>query len=787
MAYNWPAGTVNQAASFSEADLGMTRAPDPDDSRFTTGVQLEDLWVDATHVYAFVTIWRPGRPSIDDIYAFNRTTKRRDMSRDLDLGLGGAHGNYIWGNESLFYLSDAHTGTVLAFSRSTGTYEPTLSFSDTVTDRDAQVVSMRGHQDHLWFDYSQIDSPDPNVIAHYIGRGRQIIAGGDIPQFGLQVLAEGNLTAAPSAPAPQVLASGELSHITPPPQVLAQGDIPQARDSNLPQILAEGDIPSAVAVGQVIAEGDIPAIAVEQILAEGVISGTEQIIAEGRINPVDTIPARVPRLTNRYKVLVYPDESTVQDWTRFAREITFRYGTRHRNDFGHVAETGSGTITLKNDDGRFHTIEPTPPSRQRPPTFPTTPLPGPRVEIYGAAPGPTTLSLLGTFYSLGFLPIQAPGVRLATMPLEGALGRIRGRDHYVYERFEDDIDVGSLFKQLMENVSWPARLSNVRGESETILHPGRGQIGSGGPTKFADVLSVLDMLASAEAGRIYDNHRAVITFDTFGYRERQGRRWPLTGLITERVVPNQPGSTVVNSIAFQDTDIEVGRLRQIQAFRQPFPMAAFVAAQSEREMVLEVDPTRASFIQRVSPMRVGQHFRLEVARDLTTFVPFQSTTAEIEAHLHPQGVLLRLKNPHVTTLRFVIEGIDGIIGLNRALSPLAYQPIVDQESQAFWGRKHEEYPAAKLFVNRQQLFQRLQGLIARHRGMGAVRPIPQLDVTIDCVRYPQYMTATIGDVMIVGGVQGIDNLNPQIFGIDEVEHVMRPRSHKMTLKLTGGA
>lgn len=611
-------------------------------------------------------------------------------------------------------------------------------------------------------------------------------------EFGLQLLAEGNLTAAPSAPDAQVLASGELSHITPPPQVLAAGDIPQARDSNLPQILAEGDIPSAVAVGQVIAEGDIPATAVEQILAEGVISGTEQIIAEGRLNPVDSIapgPAPTPsvRLRNRYRVLVYPTDDSFQDWTRFTREIQFRYGTRHQNDFGHVAEPGTGSLVLKNADGRFHSIEPTPVARQDPPTFPTTPLPGPRVELYGGAPGPTSLDLLWTGYSLGFLPIEAPGRHLASMPIEGALGRIRGRDHYVYERIENETDVASLFRQLMENVSWPARLSNVRGESETILHPARGQIGSGGPTKFADVMSVLDMLASAEAGRIYDNNRAVIQFDTFGYRQRQGRRWPLTGLIAERVVVGLPGSTVVNSIAFHDTEIEVGRLRQIQAFRQPFPMAVFVAAQSEREMVLEIDPTRASFISRVGPMRIGQHFRLEVARDLTTFVPFQSTTAEIEAHLHPQGVLLRIKNPHVTTLRFVIEGIDGIIGLNRSLSPLAYQPIVDQESQSFWGRKHEEYPAAKLFVNRQQLFQRLQGLIAYHRGMGAVRPIPQMDVTIDCVRYPQYMPATIGDVMIAGGVQGIDNLNPQIFGIDEVEHTLRPGSHKMTLKLTGGA
>ena len=485
------------------------------------------------------------------------------------------------------------------------------------------------------------------------------------------------------------------------------------------------------------------------------------------------------------------------DLTDRMQAFHYRWGSRFNNEIGHVADPAGGLFTLDNKDGFFHPLS----------NPIVDPLPGSVVSLAARVleRGAVRTILLFRGWSLGILDADVVGTpSTVTLPVEGAFGRIQGRNSRLYAFIGSNLPSGGLINAILDNVGWSRELRDIAPGS-VILHEGRAQGLTSGGNRFFDTLSRIELITQAEGGRCWDDHRGYVMFEDYDGRIANKIAWAFNEENTNRYQLHPFGDSVINSIESQSNTVEAIALREDDFLpaRETLTVGALtygpgwilpdVRAGETREMHIALDPTKATFLQSVDmPVRGrgltdGYNLIARTGQPVrhTLFPPSIDIKGPVGARR--PGVTIRIRNDSDPSLpqsqstgTLIVNELSGVIGRtpgNLGLNLIS--PLEDSESILRYGLKYVDYPAGDLFVNIDQIRNRLAQIINTHKGVGDAPPLSRLDIHGHATFEPRtgqapfpethtWLLARVNDDAIVSGIAGIDR--PTRFHIDEMEH-----------------
>ena len=485
------------------------------------------------------------------------------------------------------------------------------------------------------------------------------------------------------------------------------------------------------------------------------------------------------RLTPRYLFEVV-DGGTSFDITEFIVSAQWRWGSRLSNDIGGIVTPASGLITIDNTDGSFSPLSDS--------TRIST-LPGPKVRIWVQFQDNRVI-LLFSGWSMGILEGNLiNSSREVTMPLEGALARIAGRNSRLRAPFSGNLFSGAIVHNVLNFVGWPQTLRDIDPGTVALLEFKAQGITNGG-MQFLDTLSRLDLIMQAEGGRLYDDYRSFVVFEQETKRIAPKIATTFDESIISSHIVGSPSENIINSIVAENNEIQILALQQLDnAFKAVPPFTYPILAGSTVTLGLEINTDAVAFVATVEQMVYGSDYTFVDSADNPILFP----TPEIEIGYVPQrplteGVNITIRNPTGRLAHFTVLNINGTVGAaSGILGVHLITPLENRESIQRYGLKPVQYPAGDLFVNIEVVRAKLQSIIDRHKGVDGVPPIQSLDISGSGTSYHQWLEARVGDDAVVSDVGGLSA--PKTFHIDEAIHSVNfraPQYHNVTLRLTGG-
>ena len=468
-------------------------------------------------------------------------------------------------------------------------------------------------------------------------------------------------------------------------------------------------------------------------------------------------------------------------------DATWRYGGRFAKEIGYVADPASGALTLRNHDGKYNPIHP---------PAPIDTSPGVEVWIYRRDPlgGPALLLFSG--WSRGVVATELAGFReTVIMPLEGALSRIATRNSELFARVDDNLYTGEIFNRFLDNTGWKGPRRVDRGNVQlNWRHVNAEGFAVGGSRQFQDTVTAFTLLAQAETGRVYDDYDRSIVFEDSLYRQNsliqytiRPRRGTSVGL--ERADYLDSTDSIINFIEPDEASAQLTAFQTWDIWKNFNPNSpvsdrtvSLLNGTSFTIRLLLDDRNQMGIvaIADIGPLVPGFNF---VALDSMGQNLQWGADYVVDAYNLGQAVEIVVTNYTTDTIEFILHNIEVRLLQNPVvIGEQALDSIRNDNSIRKYGRKYVRYLAAKLFVDRGAVNQRLRTILERHKGVEGVDIKHRMDITGNVIRDPEYLHMRPGTAVALDDIFGttLDK-----YHIDEVEHTLHAnRQHKVTIRLT---
>lgn len=517
-------------------------------------------------------------------------------------------------------------------------------------------------------------------------------------------------------------------------------------------------------------------------------SMSEQSAVTSTVDDLFPISDDPDAVDERNYLLLAHMNGQIVDLTPDMHDASWRWGSRPKTEIGHVADPFSGHVTLKNTHGKYNPINP---------PAPIDPDPGVEVWLYRRNPDGGSPILLFSAWSRGFTTTEVVGFpETITIPLEGALARIATRNSELFARVDDNLYTGQIMARFLDNVGWKGGRDIDRGN--VLLnwrHVNAEGFAVGGSRQFQDTLAAFNLLAQAETGRVYDDNKRNIIFDDSQYRESPRlrytiRRGPTTGGVSyQRADYLDSTDSIINFIEPQSGELQLTAIDDWDVWSN-FSSRASLADRTVNLLggstfVLRLLLRQDNNFQAVAISELGP-FTADVdylavgnsGQSLTHGVEYQ-----VEAHNLGTAVEITIYNRTPDEIQFILNNVNVRLLQNPlAIGRQAIESMRNDASIAKYGRKHVSYLAAKLFVDRAAVNERLRRILERHKGVEGVPIKHRINIQGLVNKDPEYLFMNVGEAVALDDVLGT---NQDRYHIDEVEHdLARSHLHKVTIRLT---
>ena len=484
-----------------------------------------------------------------------------------------------------------------------------------------------------------------------------------------------------------------------------------------------------------------------------------------------------PALYPRYSLMATNPDGSRVDLTGRLHHFEFRYGSRFQNEVGHLASPFSGSVRLRNNDGRL--------SPMGNPIV--SPYPGVILDLHCQylVNNRVFNILLFSAWSACILEADTAGTTAAVdIPLEGALARIAGRHSRLYNIVFSDLRTGRLIDSILTNVGWPTTRRRIQ-TGRIVVNEGRGQGLTSGGRDFQDTLSRLELICQAEGGYSWDDYQGNVVFQDY-----DGRRAPKIAIALDNSQIQgynilNSSESIINSIVSESNEVEVGTLQAFDDVLKPaLPFTRVIPAGQTREFFIEADDEAITFIQSVNqPVEGSDYSFLNPSNGQR--LPHTLDPVSIRT-LRRYGLSVTIRNESTLTGAFTLRNLNGIIGGDRNIIGLrTLEPIEHAASVRRYGLKDVSFVSGKIFTGTEQVHNRLQEIIDEHNGIDTP-PLDRVDVRgqVTFHENQEMLTARVGqDCVLENGVAQLSQR--RLFHIDEVSHEWTiGQVHNVTLSLT---
>ena len=403
--------------------------------------------------------------------------------------------------------------------------------------------------------------------------------------------------------------------------------------------------------------------------------------------------------------------------TGYVLMAQWQHGSRERTQTGSLKQPAKGVLTLDNRNGVWSIYNP---------AANFTPIAGVPVEVWSGV-SRNDGDILFKGWSGGVQMTTPRGQQdVALMALQGPLTRLSTIRGEVFERFTGRIRIDDAFREIM--LSAGLALADMRiFTASTDVYGTRlsrsSQFGAG--RNYANLQDGLKLLALLEGGRIYDDRRGLMTFESInGPRRMQAT--DAVAIAAEDILDAESGNSdegIINYVTGQFSQARAEGVEPIPLIAPnnqrgtAFTLRIYIGAGQTHQTVWRLDASgSADWIQQLIPMATPADYETYYAATGTAPADWAANIT-ITTTSDGQAVTLRIvNNDAARPVGVLLKQMRGLVFGVRNQGRFA--PATNAASIRQYGRRPMIFPGETIAVPG-RVEGRAADIVARHNGMDA--------------------------------------------------------------------